>query len=98
MIQANATLGKRGQMVIPAPLRRRFGLEEGNLILFAETPEGILIRPAIALPLERYSPRQKAQYLLDNATDRADYLQARRTVQAMGLDPDTIAHNKPHGA
>lgn len=91
-------IGRRGQTVIPQTLRRRFGMEEGSLVMFEETADGILIRPAVALPLERYTSQRKAELLLSNATDKADYARARKAVKAMGLDPDGIPHHKPQGA
>ena len=79
-------------MVIPAALRRRFGLEEGSLVVTEETREGILIRPAIAVPLEVYSSERRAEFLLSNAVDEEDYMGAREEVRGMGLDPETIPH------
>jgi AbrB family looped-hinge helix DNA binding protein len=38
-----ATVQKRGQVTIPIELRRRFGIEEGGVVAFVETEEGILI-------------------------------------------------------
>ncbi len=35
-------IGKRGVVVIPAPLRRRFGLTEGSLVIAEEREDGIL--------------------------------------------------------
>lgn len=91
------TIGKRGKTVIPATLRRRYGIDEGSLVIFEETPEGILIRPAVALPLETYTPERRAEFLLSNATDAKDYAKARKAVEKMGLDPDSIVHRKPTG-
>ncbi|MGI9182197.1 MAG: AbrB/MazE/SpoVT family DNA-binding domain-containing protein [Longimicrobiaceae bacterium] len=88
-------VGKRGTVVIPAPLRRRFGIEEGSLVIAEERPEGILIRPAVALPLETYTPERRAEFLLSNAVDAEDYASAVREVRAMGLDPDRIVHRRP---
>jgi AbrB family looped-hinge helix DNA binding protein len=34
-------VGKRGAVVIPAALRRRYGIEEGSLVLAEERPDGI---------------------------------------------------------
>jgi AbrB family looped-hinge helix DNA binding protein len=36
MPQSTSRVGKRGTVVIPAALRRRFGIEEGSLIIIAE--------------------------------------------------------------
>ena len=64
---ATSKIGKKGVVVIPAKLRRRYGLEEGSLVIAEETPEGILIRPAVAMPVEIYSPERRAEFLLSNA-------------------------------
>ncbi len=88
-------LGKRGTLVVPAAIRRRFGLEEGSLVLVEEREDGILIRPAVALPLEQYTPERRAEFLLSNAVDDADYEEAMEEVRGMGLDPATIPHVRP---
>ena len=90
-----ARVGKRGTVVIPAKLRKRFGFTEGSLIIAEETSDGILIRPAIAVPLESYSPERIAEFLLSNAVDAADYASAVDEVRQMGLDPDSIPHSRP---
>jgi AbrB family looped-hinge helix DNA binding protein len=88
-------LGKRGTLVIPARLRRRFGLEEGATVIAEETAEGILIRPAVTVPLELYTAERQAEFLLTNAVGEADYGRAREEVRRLGLDPDTIVHRRP---
>ena len=88
-------VGKRGTMVIPARLRRLFGLDEGSIAVAEEREEGILIRPAVALPLARYTKEQKAMFLLSNAVDSEDYQQAAEEVKRMGLDPGQIPHTRP---
>jgi AbrB family looped-hinge helix DNA binding protein len=90
-------VGKRGTVVIPAALRRRFGLEEGSLVIAEEREEGVLIRPAIALPVEIYTPERRAEFLLSTAIDAEDYARAREAVRQLGLDPDSIADYKPAG-
>ena len=48
--------------------------------------------------IERYTPRRRAQFLLQNAVDAADYSAARRDVRKLGLDPDSIPHDRPTNA
>jgi AbrB family looped-hinge helix DNA binding protein len=90
-------VGKRGTIVLPAKLRRRFGIEEGSLVVAEEREDGVLIRPAVALPIEVYSPERRAEFLLSNAVDAKDYARAVEEVRKMGLDPAKIPHRKPSG-
>ncbi|PSO87563.1 MAG: AbrB family transcriptional regulator [Cyanobacteria bacterium SW_6_48_11] len=94
-VSETSKVGKRGVVVIPAQMRRRFGLEEGALVITEETEEGILIRPAVALPVEFYTLERKAEFLLSNAIEEEEYQQALKEVQQMGLDPDAIPHHRP---
>lgn len=97
MVRFTAKLGKKGTLTVPAEIRERVGLAEGSLLILEVHDEGILIRPAIATPMkpEEYSARRTAEFLLNNAIDAADYADARRAVEGMGLDPDTIDHLRP---
>ena len=90
-----AKVGKRGTIVVPAKLRKRFGIEEGTMVTTEAREDGILIRPAVVVPVERYTPERKAELLLATATTKKDYQRARREVKRMGLDPDAIEHQRP---
>ncbi len=92
-----AKMGKRGTIVLPAALRRRFGLEEGSVLIAEEREEGILLRPATVVPLEIYTDERKAEFLLSNSIDAEDYARAVDEVHKLGLDPDDIPHYKPEG-
>ena len=94
-VSESSRIGKRGTFVIPAKLRRIFGIREGSEVIVEETPEGILIRPAITVPLEIYGPERKAEFLLYNAVDEPDYQRALNEVREMGLDPAKIPHHCP---
>lgn len=91
-------VGKRGTLVIPARLRRIFGIEEGSELIAEETPEGILLRPAVTVALELYGPERKAEFILSNSVDAEDYALAVAEVRALGLDPDAIPHRRPEDA
>jgi AbrB family looped-hinge helix DNA binding protein len=88
-------IGKRGAVVIPAGLRRKYGFEEGSLVVAEAREEGVLLRPAVMLPLERYTPERKAEFLLNNAVTPEDYAWALKEIKKLGIDPKTIPHEKP---
>lgn len=90
------TVGKRGTIVIPSALRKRFDVHEGDLFITKDHGDGILLTPAVAVPVEKYSLTKKAEFLLSNAIDQEDYENACEEVRKMGLDPETIKHHKPH--
>jgi len=50
----------------------------------------------VVAPVEQYSPGRKAEFLLSNAIDAADYRKARIEVRKLGLDPDSIPHCDPN--
>ncbi len=81
--------------MVPASLRKRFGIEEGSLVIAEEKDGGILIRPAVVVPVERYSPERQAEFLLSTTTSESDYRKARKAVRKLGLDPDSIPHQRP---
>jgi AbrB family looped-hinge helix DNA binding protein len=88
-------IGKRGAVVIPAGLRRKYGFEEGSLVVAEAREEGVLLRPAVTLPLERYTPERKAEFLLNNVVTSEDYAWALKEIKKLGIDPKTIPHEKP---
>ena len=90
-----AKIGKRGTVVIPVALRRKYGFEEGSQIILEALNDGVLLRPVITLPLEIYSTERKAEFLLNNVITPGEYADAVKKVRAMGLNPEKIPHRKP---
>ena len=61
------TINERGVVTIPAALRRAFGLKAGEELIAEETPEGILLRPAVSVPIELYTEERIAELASDEA-------------------------------
>ena len=55
-------VGKRGTVVIPAALRKRYGLEDGSQLIVEALPDGVLLRPVVTLPVEVYTPNAKQSF------------------------------------
>ena len=43
-------VAKKGQIVIPKPLRERFRIRENSHVMLVATEEGVLIRPTLQKP------------------------------------------------
>jgi AbrB family looped-hinge helix DNA binding protein len=88
-------IGKRGTIVLPAKLRKRYGFEEGTMVVAEESEYGVLLRPAAVVPVEIYTPERKAEFLLANAVDADDRKRAEEEVRKLGLDPRKIRQRTP---
>ena len=87
-------IGKRGTVVIPADARRRYGLEEGEMLVMEESAAGLLLKPVRAYEVEVYTPERQAEFLLNNAVTAAEYDEALAEVRALGVDPEAVPHQE----
>jgi AbrB family looped-hinge helix DNA binding protein len=55
-----AVVQKRGQITIPIDLRRKMGIEEGGIVAFVETEDGLLLSPRKALALDALNRIEQA--------------------------------------
>ncbi|WIG56265.1 MAG: hypothetical protein OJF61_002053 [Rhodanobacteraceae bacterium] len=53
-MQTALTVSSRGVVTLPAKLRRQMGLKPDDQLIAETTPEGLLLRPAVTLPVESY--------------------------------------------
>ena len=51
----SSTVTSKGQIVIPAPLRRKLGFREGMKVIIAESDDGISVRPANQAYFEQFA-------------------------------------------
>lgn len=62
MMQATLTINSRGVVTLPAKLRQAMGLKADDQLIAETTPQGLLLRPAITLPLELYTPERVQEF------------------------------------
>jgi AbrB family looped-hinge helix DNA binding protein len=65
-MKERVTINDRGVVTIPAALRRAFGLKAGEELIAEDTPEGILLRPAVSVPIEIYTEERIAEFMRDD--------------------------------
>lgn len=56
------TISSRGVITLPIKLRRALGMTSDSQLLAETTPDGLLLRPAVTLPIEIYDDRRVAEF------------------------------------
>jgi AbrB family looped-hinge helix DNA binding protein len=61
-MKATVTVTSRGVVTLPAKLRRALGLKADTQLIAETTPEGLLLRPAVTLPVELYGVKRIREF------------------------------------
>ena len=61
-MKATVTITSRGVITLPAKLRQALGLRADDQLIAETTPEGLLLRPAVTLPIEMYTPEREREF------------------------------------
>ena len=61
-MKTTVTITSRGVITLPARLRQALGLKADDHLIAETTPEGLLLRPAVTLPIELYSPGREEEF------------------------------------
>ncbi len=61
-MKATISVSRRGVITLPAKLRKALGVHGDDLLIAETTSEGVLLRPAVALPVEIYSDERIAEF------------------------------------
>ena len=92
-MKANVTITSRGVITLPAKLRLALGLKAEDHLIAETTPEGLLLRPAVTMPIEIYTAERVREF--DAAEQElADYL-TRKTTAAKRTGRSKGPKSKP---
>ena len=99
-MQAILTMNSRGVVTLPAKLRQAMGLKADDPLIAETTPQGLLLRPAITLPLEIYTDQPAIQFYAGNFLDgkvigKGGVAYARRTALCLETEGFPDSPNKP---
>lgn len=61
-MQATISVSGRGLIALPAEMRKAAGIRPQDSLIAETTPEGILLRPALTLPIEIYASERIAEF------------------------------------
>jgi len=89
-------MGKRGTLVLPAKLRKQFGLEDGSLLVTEVKDGEIRLRPALLYEPPVWSPEETAYFILINSMTKEEYDRNLPYVLELGVDPTKIEGLEPN--
>jgi len=61
-MKTTLTVTSRGVVTLPAKLRQSLGIKADDQLIAETTPEGLLLRPAVTLPVEIYSDKRIREF------------------------------------
>ena len=61
-MKANITITSRGVITLPAKLRQALGLKAEDHLIAETTAQGLLLRPAVTLPIEMYTAERVREF------------------------------------
>lgn len=79
-MRTTVTVTSRGVITLPARLREELGLKADDQLIAETTPEGLLLRPAVTVPVEIYGDDRIREFddaereladVLDNREERS---------------------------
>jgi len=75
-MKTTLTITSRGVVTLPAKLRKALGLNADDQLIAETTSEGLLLRPAVTLPIEIYSEKRIREF--DEAEAELDKILRRK--------------------
>ena len=61
-MKTTLTITERGVITLPANLRQAMGLAANDQLIAETTPDGLLLKPAVTLPIEMYSDERLREF------------------------------------
>ena len=73
-------VSNRGQVTLPAAMRKRFGIKGGDVVILEDRGSEIVLKPGVVLELDVYDDEQIAQW---DADDWLEDDERKRIVDAV---------------
>ncbi len=77
-MRQHLTISKKGQVTLPAELRKKMGLEAGGTVIAEERNGELILRPAAVVEIDLYTDEQIARW------DEEDRLDAQTRERILG--------------
>ena len=73
-MRTSLTISSRGQITLPADIRKRMGIVGGGVVILEEREDEIALRPAAVVEIETYSDDDIARWNAEDHLDEAERL------------------------
>ena len=73
-------VSSRGQITLPAGLRKRLGIKSGDVVILEERDNEVVLKPGIILEVQHYSDEQIAQWDAEDKLSEKERAQLRKTL------------------
>jgi AbrB family looped-hinge helix DNA binding protein len=77
---------EKGQITIPAEIRRKWGLRKGDLVAFVETEAGVVISPQEVIAMEALN--QIGQILREKGVTIEELIESGREIRGKILEEE----------
>ncbi len=77
-MRQHLTISKKGQVTLPAELRKKMGFEAGGTVIAEERKGELVLRPAAVVEIDLYTDEQIARW------DEVDRLDAQTRERILG--------------
>jgi antitoxin PrlF len=61
-MRQNLMVSSRGQITLPAKIRRRLGIQSGGIVIVEDRDREVILRPAAVVEIETYSEADIARW------------------------------------
>jgi AbrB family looped-hinge helix DNA binding protein len=82
-MKENLVVSARGQITLPATLRKRFGIRPGDVVIVQDRDGELVLKPAAVLEIDTYSDEQIAEW---DEQDRLAPKERQAILRRLGVD------------
>ena len=76
-------VSSRGQITLPAAIRKRFGIKGGDIMLLESREGEIALKPGMVIAVQHYSDEQIAQWDADDKLDPQEKVRVLSTTSRL---------------
>jgi antitoxin PrlF len=71
-MRQNLMVSNRGQITLPASVRKRLGIQSGGVVTLEEKDNVVVLRPAAVVEIETYSDEEVARWDKEDRLESAE--------------------------